>query len=69
MNTEETKLNTQGNNIKPIVIGSFPDGKRIVTEAILAAKKVDSVVGVFPSNRDIRMFCLGAKWMQDWVSQ
>ena len=49
------------------VSGSLPDDKRIVTEAILAARKVDSDVGLLPSYQDIKMFCLGAKWMRDKI--
>jgi len=28
---------------------------------------MDTEVGLLPSNNDIKMFCLGAKWMRDWV--
>lgn len=52
---------------QPLVSGSLPDDKRILTEAILVARKVDSDVGLLPSNQDIKMFCLGAKWMRDWA--
>ena len=52
---------------QPPVSGSLPDDKRILTEAILVARKVDSDVGLLPSNQDIKMFCLGAKWMRDWA--
>lgn len=47
------------------VSGSLPSNDRIVAEAIQAARKVDTEVGLLPSNNDIRMFCLGAKWMRD----
>ena len=49
------------------VSGSLPSDDRIVTEAIQAARKMDTEVGLLPSNNDIKMFCLGAKWMRDWV--
>jgi len=49
------------------VSGSLPSDDRIVAEAILAARKVDTEVGLLPSNNDIKMFCLGAKWMRDLV--
>jgi hypothetical protein len=44
---------------------SLPSDDKIVSEAIQAARKVDSEVGLLPSNNDIKMFCLGAKWMRD----
>lgn len=47
------------------VSGSLPSEDRIVAEAIQAARKVDTEVGLLPSNNDIKMFCLGAKWMRD----
>ena len=47
------------------VSGSLPSDDRIVAEAIQSARKVDSDVGLLPSNNDIKMFCLGAKWMRD----
>jgi hypothetical protein len=47
------------------VSGSLPSDDRIVAEAIQAARKVDTEVGLLPSNNDIKMFCLGAKWMRD----
>ena len=50
---------------KTAVSGSLPSDDRIVAEAILAARKVDTEVGLLPSNNDIKMFCLGAKWMRD----
>lgn len=49
----------------PAVSGSLPSDDRIVAEAIQAARKVDTEVGLLPSNNDIRMFCLGAKWMRE----
>ena len=49
------------------ISGSLPSDDRIVAEAIQAARKVDTEVGLLPSNNDIKMFCLGAKWMRDWV--
>ena len=51
------------------VSGSLPSDDRIVTEAIQAARKMDTEVGLLPSNNDIKMFCLGAKWMRDWVQR
>jgi hypothetical protein len=48
-------------------IGSMPSDDRIVAEAIRAARKDDTEVGLLPRNKDIKMFCLGAKWMRDWV--
>lgn len=48
------------------VSGSLPSDDRIVAEAILAARKVDTEVGLLPSNNYIKMFCLGAKWMRDF---
>ena len=45
----------------------LPSDDRIVAEAIQAARKVDTEVGLLPSNNDIKMFCLGAKWMRDLV--
>ena len=50
---------------KTAVSGSLPSDDRIVAEAILAARKADTEVGLLPSNNDIKMFCLGAKWMRD----
>ncbi len=47
------------------VSGSLPSDDRIVAEAIQVARKVDTEVGLLPSNNDIKMFCLGAKWMRD----
>lgn len=49
------------------VSGSLPSDDRIVAEAIQAARKVNTEVGLLPNNNDIRMFCLGAKWMRDFV--
>ncbi|HHX12954.1 MAG TPA: hypothetical protein GX731_09030, partial [Clostridiales bacterium] len=49
----------------PDVSGSLPSDDRIVAEAIQVARKVDTEVGLLPSNNDIKMFCLGAKWMRD----
>ena len=67
----ETKLNvlkwTMQQLRKHDVSGSLPSDDRIVTEAIQAARKMDTEVGLLPSNNDIKMFCLGAKWMRDWV--
>ena len=47
------------------VNGSLPSDDRIVAEAIQVVRKVDTEVGLLPSNNDIKMFCLGAKWMRD----
>lgn len=47
--------------------GSLPSDDRIVAEAIQAARKVNTEVGLLPNNNDIRMFCLGAKWMRDFA--
>lgn len=55
------------NSGKPIVSGSLPSDDRIVAEAIQAARKVNTEVGLLPNNNDIRMFCLGAKWMRDFA--
>ena len=67
----ETKLNvlkwTMQQLRKHDVSGSLPSDDRIVTEAIQTARKMDTEVGLLPSNNDIKMFCLGAKWMRDWV--
>lgn len=67
----ETKLNvlkwTMQQLRKHDVSGSLPSDDRILTEAIQAARKMDTEVGLLPSNNDIKMFCLGAKWMRDWV--
>lgn len=49
------------------VRGSLPSDDRIVAEAIQAARKVNTEVGLLPNNNDIRMFCLGAKWMRDFT--
>lgn len=49
------------------VSGSLPSDDRIVAEAIISARKVNTEEGLLPNNNDIRMFCLGAKWMRDWV--
>jgi len=48
-----------------VVSGSLPSDDRIVAEAIQVARKVDTEVGLLPNNNDIKMFCLGAKWMRD----
>jgi hypothetical protein len=66
MKTVETTKSSQ-HDAKLPVSGSLPSDYRIVTEAILAARKVDGDVRLLPSNQDIKMFCLGAKWMRDWV--
>lgn len=47
------------------VDGLLPSDDRIVAEAIQVVRKVDTEVGLLPSNNDIKMFCLGAKWMRD----
>ena len=47
------------------VNGSLPSDDRIVAEAIQVVRKVDTEVGLLSSNNDIKMFCLGAKWMRD----
>jgi hypothetical protein len=47
------------------VSGSLPSDDRIVAEAIQAARKVNTEVGLLPSNNDIKMFRLAAKWMRD----
>lgn len=52
---------------QPVVSGSLPSDDRIVAEAIISARKVNTEEGLLPNNNDIRMFCLGAKWMRDWV--
>ena len=44
-----------------------PSDDRIVAEAIIAARKVNPEVNLSPNNNDIRMFCLGAKWMRDFT--
>lgn len=49
------------------VSDSLPSDDRIVAEAIQAARKVNTEVGLLPNNNDIRMFCLGAKWMRDFA--
>lgn len=65
---KETLINhSTATDGKPLVSGSLPSDDRIVTEAIQAARKMDTEVGLLPSNNDIKMFCLGAKWMRDWV--
>lgn len=66
-NSKVEPTTENGNSTKPLVIGSLPSDDRIVTEAIQAARKMDTEVGLLPSNNDIKMFCLGAKWMRDWV--
>jgi hypothetical protein len=55
----------QQHDAKLLVSGSLPSDDRIVAEAIQAARKVNTEVGLLPSNNDIRMFCLGAKWVRD----
>lgn len=66
---KEQNLNKEQNSAlnKTDVSGSLPSDDMIVAEAILAARKVDTEVGLLPSNNVIKMFCLGAKWMRDLV--
>lgn len=49
------------------ISGSVPSDDRILAEAITAARKVNTEVGLLPNNNDIKMFCLGAKWMRDFT--
>ena len=66
MKTQQASNNPQNHALRVgVVSGSLPSDNRIVAEAIQAARKVDTEVGLLPSNNDIRMFCLGAKWMRD----
>ena len=67
MSKENEIINQEENSALNIadVSGSLPSDDRIVGEAIQAARKVDTEVGLLPSNNDIKMFCLGAKWMRD----
>ena len=67
MSKENEIINQEENSALNIadVSGSLPSDDRIVAEAIQAARKVDTEVGLLPSNNDIKMFCLGAKWMRD----
>ena len=69
MSKENEIINQEENSALNIadVSGSLPSDDRIVAEAIQAARKVDTEVGLLPSNNDIKMFCLGAKWMRDLV--
>ena len=69
MQTGENCIGDTANQLLDLfaVGGSLPSDDRIVAEAILAARKVDTEVGLLPSNNDIKMFCLGAKWMRDLV--
>lgn len=52
---------------KHSVDGSLPSDDRIVAEAIKVAREVNAQNSLLPSNNDIKMFCLGAKWMRDWA--
>ena len=61
--TQHSFQETTTNNIRDLI----PSDDRIVAEAIHTARKVDTEVGLLPSNNDIKMFCLGAKWMRDLV--
>jgi len=67
MSKENEIINQEENSALNIadVSGSLPSDDRIVAEAIQAARKIDTEVGLLPSNNDIKMFCLGAKWMRD----
>lgn len=46
----------------------IPNENKIVSAAIQEARKHDSECGLLPNNNDVRMFCKGANWMKEQLT-